>query len=443
MSYFLDRLQFFKRDPRPLPMATALPRARTATGKTPTAPLAARQDRALHPRRELHRLLLVEDLRQERPRHLGNPADRLPAHPPDLPNHEPRGCPRGASYSWYLYSANRLKYPLIRGTLLRCGAKRARARPRSMPGPASWRTRRRRAYKTRAAWAASCAAVGRGQRDHRRGQPYTIKQYGPDRVVGFSPIPAMSMVSYAAGARYLSLLGGVCLSFYDWYCDLPPASRRSGASRPTCPNRPTGTTAATSSPGARTCRRRARPTRTSSPRRATRAPRRWRSARLFRAGQAGRPLAAPKQGTDAALAMAMGHVILREFHLDKPSRISRTTAAATPTCRCWCAWSARWPPGAGPLPARQRLGGLGEANNPDWKTLAYDENSGQIVVPNGSIGFRWGEKGVEPRREGKQGRRYAPAPEPGRGQRRHRGSELPVLRWHRAMAGPLHRPKKC
>ena len=32
------------------------------------------------------------------------------------------------------------------------------------------------------------------------------------------------MVSYAAGARYLSLIGGACLSFYDWYCDLPPAS---------------------------------------------------------------------------------------------------------------------------------------------------------------------------------------------------------------------------
>src|SRR5574341_625321 len=38
---------------------------------------------------------------------------------PDLPNHEPRGCSRGASYSWYLYSANRVKYPLIRGRLLR------------------------------------------------------------------------------------------------------------------------------------------------------------------------------------------------------------------------------------------------------------------------------------------------------------------------------------
>ena len=24
---------------------------------------------------------------------------------PELPNHEPRGCSRGASYSWYLYSA--------------------------------------------------------------------------------------------------------------------------------------------------------------------------------------------------------------------------------------------------------------------------------------------------------------------------------------------------
>src|SRR3546814_13276971 len=51
---------------------------------------------------------------------------------------------------------------------------------------------------------------------------YTIKEYGPDRVAGFSPIPAMSMISYAAGTRYLSLIGGTCLSFYDWYCDLPP-----------------------------------------------------------------------------------------------------------------------------------------------------------------------------------------------------------------------------
>ena len=52
---------------------------------------------------------------------------------------------------------------------------------------------------------------------------YTAKKYGSDRVVGFSPIPAMSMISFAAGARFLQLFGGVNLSFYDWYCDLPNA----------------------------------------------------------------------------------------------------------------------------------------------------------------------------------------------------------------------------
>ena len=33
----------------------------------------------------------------------------------------------------------------------------------------------------------------------------------------------MSMLSYAAGSRFLQLFGGVNLSFYDWYCDLPTA----------------------------------------------------------------------------------------------------------------------------------------------------------------------------------------------------------------------------
>ena len=37
--------------------------------------------------------------------------------------------------------------------------------------------------------------------------------------------------------------------------------------------------------------------------------------------------------------------------------------------------------------------GLGETNNPDWKTVAIDEATGKVVVPNGSVGFRWGEKG--------------------------------------------------
>ena len=41
-----------------------------------------------------------------------------PATRPGLPNHEPRGCPRGASYSWYLYNSGRVKHPMIRKELL-------------------------------------------------------------------------------------------------------------------------------------------------------------------------------------------------------------------------------------------------------------------------------------------------------------------------------------
>lgn len=38
-------------------------------------------------------------------------------------------------------------------------------------------------------------------------------KYGPDRNVGFSPIPAMSMLSHAAGSRFMQLMGGPMLSF--------------------------------------------------------------------------------------------------------------------------------------------------------------------------------------------------------------------------------------
>lgn len=45
-----------------------------------------------------------------------------------------------------------------------------------------------------------------------------------DRVAGFSAIPAMSMLSYAAGSRFVRLFGSLVLSFYDFYVDFPPAS---------------------------------------------------------------------------------------------------------------------------------------------------------------------------------------------------------------------------
>ncbi|MGQ7250031.1 hypothetical protein ACUN9Y_22250, partial [Halomonas sp. V046] len=38
---------------------------------------------------------------------------------------------------------------------------------------------------------------------------------------------------------------------------------------------------------------------------------------------------------------------------------------------------------------------LGQDNNPEWKTVAWDETRDQLVVPRGSIGFRWGENDGE------------------------------------------------
>ena len=147
---------------------------------------------------------------------------------------------------------------------------------------------------------------------------YTVKKHGPDRVVGFSPIPAMSMVSYAAGARYLSLIGGVCLSFYDWYCDLPPSSPQTWGEQTDVPESADWYNAGflilwgSNVPQ----------TRTPDAHFYTEA--RYRGAKsavicpdYSEASKFGDIWLSVKQGTDAALAMAMGHVILKQFHVDK------------------------------------------------------------------------------------------------------------------------------
>jgi nitrate reductase alpha subunit len=145
----------------------------------------------------------------------------------DLPNHEPRGCARGASYSWYLYSANRVKYPMIRGRLIKLWRAALAVHKDPVAAWASivedpakateYKSQRGLGGFVRSTWDEVNPIIAAAN-------VYTAKQYGPDRIYGFSPIPAMSMVSYAAGSRYLSLIGGACGSFYDWYCDLPPAS---------------------------------------------------------------------------------------------------------------------------------------------------------------------------------------------------------------------------
>ena len=317
---------------------------------------------------------------------------------PDLPNHEPRGCPRGASYSWYLYSANRLKYPLVRGTLLRLWREaRKTLAPvdawASIVGNAekarSYKSRRGLGGFVRASWDEVNEIIAASNL-------HTVKQHGPDRVIGFSPIPAMSMVSYAAGARYLSLLGGACLSFYDWYCDLPPSSPQVWGEQTDVPESADWYNSRYIIAWGSNVPQ----TRTPDAHFFTEA--RYNGTKTIAITPDYSEVAKltdhwlhPKQGTDAALAFAFGHVILREFHVEKPSQYF------TDYCRQYTDMPllVRLERRADGRLVPERflrasdLGGLGEANTPEWKTLAWDEKAGELTVPNGSVGFRWGEKG--------------------------------------------------
>jgi nitrate reductase alpha subunit len=151
-----------------------------------------------------------------------------PSAGPDRPDYEPRGCPRGAAFSWYTYSPTRVRYPYVRGVLLemfraakaRHGGDPVRAWAEITGDPdlaGRYKSARGKGGFVRATWdeAVELAAAA---------HVHTIRTWGPDRIAGFSPIPAMSMVSHAAGARFHALIGAPLLSFYDWYADLPVAS---------------------------------------------------------------------------------------------------------------------------------------------------------------------------------------------------------------------------
>ncbi|MBK8128111.1 MAG: molybdopterin-dependent oxidoreductase [bacterium] len=58
---------------------------------------------------------------------------------------------------------------------------------------------------------------------HRANIHTVMKHESWKSLSGSTSIPAMSMVSYTAGAHFMQLMRRF-LSFYDWYCDLPPNS---------------------------------------------------------------------------------------------------------------------------------------------------------------------------------------------------------------------------
>ncbi|MDP6783070.1 MAG: molybdopterin-dependent oxidoreductase, partial [Dehalococcoidia bacterium] len=146
---------------------------------------------------------------------------------PDIPNVEPRGCQRGVTASWYPYSPLRPKYPYVRKVLLDYYQEE---RKKGKDPVEAWGSivedeERARLYKS-----------ARGKAGWRRvnwddavelvvgAQIYTIKKYGADHMACFSPIPAMSLLSFISGHRYNNLIGGTYCSYYEWYHDLPHVS---------------------------------------------------------------------------------------------------------------------------------------------------------------------------------------------------------------------------
>ncbi|WP_249383545.1 nitrate reductase subunit alpha [Mycobacterium sp. DBP42] len=316
----------------------------------------------------------------------------------DKPEYEPRGCPRGASFSWYTYSPARVRYPYVRGILLEYYRE---AKERLKDPVLAWADivedpEKSKRYKSargkggfvRAEWweAAEIAAAA---------HVHTVKKYGPDRVAGFSPIPAMSMVSHAVGARFISLLGGSMLSFYDWYADLPVASPQVFGDQTDVPESADWFDAGylimwgSNVPVTRTpdahymteARYRGQKVVVVSPDYAdnTKFADEWLPAR---------------PGTDAALAMAMGHVILKEFFVEKQTpyfteyvkKYTDLPFLVTLTER-----DGRMLPGKF-LTAADLGGEYADTEAAESKTVLLDQ-AGRPVVPNGSLGHRFTASG--------------------------------------------------
>ncbi|HNB79472.1 MAG TPA: nitrate reductase subunit alpha [Rhodocyclaceae bacterium] len=317
----------------------------------------------------------------------------------DLPNHEPRGCQRGASYSWYLYSPHRIKHPMIRARLL--DLYRAERKSGKDPVEAWSAIQADEAKRLKYVGVRGLGGFVRTSWDEvteiiAAANVYTIKKWGPDRIYGFSPIPAMSMISYAAGSRYLSLIGAPCGSFYDWYCDLPAASPQTWGEQTDVPEAAdwynstyliiTGANLPmTRTPDAHF----ATEVRYKGTKVVSMAPD---YAEYVKFADLWMPV---KQGTDAAAFLAMGHVALKEFHINRQDPYFQEYARKYTDMPMQVLLRKH---GEGyvtdrNLRASDFVGNLGESNNPDWKTVVFDSKTKSFVAPNGSIGFRWGEDG--------------------------------------------------
>ena len=171
-------------------------------------------------------------------------ATDYPETSPDMPDVEPRGCPRGATFSWYTYQPGRVRYPYVRGALLEMWREARRENADPVDAWASIATdaaEERRLQRRAGPWRLHARDLGRGARALRRGARRHHRALGarprrrrqPDsRHVARSRTPrARATWRSPAARRTPSTIGTPT-------CRRP--RRRSSATRPTCPNRRTG-----------------------------------------------------------------------------------------------------------------------------------------------------------------------------------------------------------
>lgn len=317
----------------------------------------------------------------------------------DIPPHEPRGCQRGISCSWYLYSPLRVKYPYIRGALLDLWREAKKQFPDD-PVKA-WEyivlnDQRRKRFQS-----------ARGKGGFRRtnweevnelmsaANISTIKRFGGDRIAGFSPIPAMSMVSYASGARFLQLLGGFCLSFYDWYCDLPPASPEIWGEQ---------TDVAESadwfhSKFVATVGSNVLMTRTPDAHFLVEARHKGAKVVVFSpdfsmASKIADEWIPINQGQDGAFWMSVTHVILKEFYVDKrvPYFTEYVKRYSDAPFLIKLEKQEDGSFAAGRLLRASEIESTRDAENADWKTFIWDGLTDAPAMPKGTVGHRWQKK---------------------------------------------------
>ena len=313
-----------------------------------------------------------------------------------IPPYEPRGCQRGISYSWYLYSPLRVKYPYIRGALIDLWneAKRNHSDPVDawkslVDDPIKrkrWQTARGKGGFRRANWDTAMEIISASCTQ-------TIKDHGPDRIAGFSPIPAMSMVSYAAGARLMQLMGGLSLSFYDWYCDLPNASPETwGEQTDVNESADWFNAKMLAVMGANL-----NMTRTPDCHFAAEARHNGTKMYVFspdfsQVAKYADEWIAINAGQDGAWWMGVNHVLLKEYHHEKktPAFIDYTKKY-TDSCFLVELVEKNGSLHAGQLLRANRYAPYADEENGDWKFLMWDENDQRPRMPKGSVGHRWGE----------------------------------------------------